>query len=329
MDHPSHHGTNGDKQTKGNGPDSNSKRPSMSESTRAATFLMRRRSSGNGSPKPVRSNTPEMRAHLKYLGPSNAASRPKSTRINTVKIKPGVHTIPENTAPHAQTAVARSASFNSSTAPQGGLGEGLLAPNHQASDGVQALHQGYGTMLRHNTAPDDYWKKSDNTDADGGNVEVSTQVPQKDDDDPQNPDDTPASPKAQLDKIIIENRPPSLRSSGSHSTISSLPEEQRTTRRKTTARSGSITENTIHVNGVKKLVLDISSGSDGDDGLNANADAGQSNGVKYADGKQIENDNNDSNSSGSSQGKKKRKKRAGKKKGRQGEESTPLLGDRD
>ncbi len=40
-----------------------------------------------GGSRPRQMN-PEMREHLKHLGPSNLASRPRTTRYNTVKIKP-------------------------------------------------------------------------------------------------------------------------------------------------------------------------------------------------------------------------------------------------
>jgi metal transporter CNNM len=70
------------------------RKPSLHEYGRSPpaghTLFLRRRSSG-GEAISVRSDTPEMRQHLRvHLGPSNVASRPKSTRINTVKIKPGV-----------------------------------------------------------------------------------------------------------------------------------------------------------------------------------------------------------------------------------------------
>jgi len=328
MDHPSHRDKKGDQQAKEDGEASNSKRPSMSESTRATTFLMRRRSSGTGSPKPIRSNTPDMRQHLKHLGPSNAANRPKSTRINTVKIKPGVETIPEATT--AAGSHATKAASGTSPAAQGGLGEGLVAPNFQASDGVQAVHQGYGTMSRRNTAPDDQdvWKRPQDSQVDGGAAEVNTQVPRKDEQDPENPDDSPESPRARLDKIIIDNRPSSRRSEGSHSTISSLPDEPRggTRRKKTTARSGSITEQTIDVNGVKKMVLDISSSSDGSDEALLEGREGQRDGQENGE-ERNGSAGGDGEGTGGSGGKKKRKKRAGKKR-RGGEESRPLLGDR-
>lgn len=81
-----------------------SKRPSLANGQQT-TFLMRRKSSNasdatRGTMIPphekVRSGAGDMREHLKHLGPSNAASKPRATKFASVKIKPGVGTIPEN-----------------------------------------------------------------------------------------------------------------------------------------------------------------------------------------------------------------------------------------
>lgn len=100
---------------------------------KATTFLLRRRSSGAGgqsldrsTTRGIRSDDPEIRQHLKHLGPSNVASRPKATRIGTVKIKQAItdgipNTIPENNRPASVRSSVRSVH-----APQGGIGEGLL-----------------------------------------------------------------------------------------------------------------------------------------------------------------------------------------------------------
>ncbi|KAF2092547.1 DUF21-domain-containing protein, partial [Rhizodiscina lignyota] len=60
-------------------------------SPRHTTFLMRRRSSSGEARDlvQIRGNAPEMRAHLRSLGPRNKAKDPTQTRISTVKIKPG------------------------------------------------------------------------------------------------------------------------------------------------------------------------------------------------------------------------------------------------
>jgi metal transporter CNNM len=85
--------------------DATSKRPSLANGQQT-TFLMRRKSSAasdatrgtfpHNVPEKVRSGATDMREHLKHLGPSNAASKPRATKYTSVKIKPGVGTIPEN-----------------------------------------------------------------------------------------------------------------------------------------------------------------------------------------------------------------------------------------
>jgi len=115
------------------------------------TFLMRRSSSAadgtSNVPVSVRSNAVDMREHLKHLGPSNLASRPKTTRYQTVKIKPGTL----GAAPDAlrRTQTSSEVPYKDFPAPRGGEGEGLLnSAGKDASDGVQALQQGYGSVGR-------------------------------------------------------------------------------------------------------------------------------------------------------------------------------------
>ncbi|KFY63141.1 hypothetical protein V497_02107, partial [Pseudogymnoascus sp. VKM F-4516 (FW-969)] len=65
--------------------------PAVFSTSPKATFMIRRSSAAaDGGSVTVRGNATDMREHLKHLGPSNVASRPKTTRYNTVKIKPGV-----------------------------------------------------------------------------------------------------------------------------------------------------------------------------------------------------------------------------------------------
>jgi metal transporter CNNM len=130
--------------------------------------LKRRRSSGGTESLPMQRDDDNIRNHLKHLGPSNLASKPKSTRINTVKIKPGL-IIPAATVPlrraltEEPTATVRSrnpsqASFqdrpvSSDYSPAQKAAEiqqaaiettGLLSAGYPASDGVHAV--GYGAL---------------------------------------------------------------------------------------------------------------------------------------------------------------------------------------
>ena len=133
----------------------------------AATYLMRRRSSSSTEPTAVRSTAPELRQHLKHLGPSNAASRPKPTTIKSVKIKPGINqmfTLPETkqlpadgrrgppraqsmTEPTAETTdelTSLLSRVSDSAATGESKGQPLLSAGLEASDAVHAVN--YGTL---------------------------------------------------------------------------------------------------------------------------------------------------------------------------------------
>lgn len=221
-------------------------------------LLMRRSSSGNGSfgrvtPIGVREGDSDLREHLRHLGPSNAANNPKATRITTVKIKPSVSTIPE-AAPEGSVSRTQSPPPMDDTlklgptAMQGGIGEGLLHNSGKdARDGIHALATSYGSIGKIKTAPPATGARSPS--------KKSSKEPLS------------GSPDTQR-KIIIDNRPLAERMqerrSNSSSTVGSI---QSTSPRiaKSTVRSGSISENVIDVNGVKKMVLDVSSSSDSEE----------------------------------------------------------------
>lgn len=289
--------------------------PEQSDALRPATFTLRRRSTGNKATDALRADDPEFKKHLKHLGPSNAANRPKSTRINTVKIKPGniaspqpeiPTTIPEHSRPASQGVLAQA-----SHAPEGGIGEGLLSSAAgEASDGVHSLAVGYGTMA----AP-----SGDRVSWKPGQSDANTR-------------DDAISPGAQptYADVVSENndgkndeQPRGRRNS--HSTIGSLHSGKSRSRsppkKRHTARSGSISENIIDVNGVKKIVLETTSSSDSEVQLaGSQADGAQ-------DSRQQSGDESPHPSKG--EGKKKRKKRGKKKnKGGNSSESQPLLGNR-
>jgi metal transporter CNNM len=279
------------------------------------SFMLRRRSDGSrGTMEALRSDDPDVIAHLKHLGPSNAANRPKSTRINTVKIKPGQtpdipNTIPENSQPRPESIYAQD-----SHAPEGGIGEGLLAnAGLEASDGVHSLAVGYGTMAPNGDRMS--WKSGRS----GLNAA----------------EDEPTSPKGSttLDKkddyLVVDNRTEDDASRGrskSVSTIGSLHSIKSRSRsppkKRHTARSGSISENVVDVNGIKKIVLETTSSSDSEDkALGGQADGGEDS-QKHSEAE------SSTAAGGKGASKKKRKKRGKKKKagGGDAEESQPLLG---
>ncbi|KAK7185809.1 hypothetical protein DPSP01_004289 [Paraphaeosphaeria sporulosa] len=301
------------------------KRLSLQESTapKATTFLLRRRSSEAASQsldrattRGIRSDDPDIRQHLKHLGPSNVASRPKATRIGTVKIKQAVNNGIPNTIPENHRPTSPVISVKSAHAPQGGVGEGLLeSAGREASDGVHSLAVGYGTM-------------------------AAERLSWKDDQHRSNPadDEPPTSPKSHQangnSKVAVgsngspeENRSRSKQRSQSVSTVASLrrsPSPSRSPPKKRhTARSGSISENIVEANGVRKIVLETTSSSDSETVL-AQTDGAQD--QKENTNTDTESTQNDSHGAGNS--KKKRKKRGKKKKGGAGGngENQPLLG---
>jgi metal transporter CNNM len=118
--------------------------------------LNRRRSSGGMESIEIRNQDPQLRQHLSHLGPSNLASAPKSTRINTVKIKPARVTLnsPSPPHPHSRTPDPIFSPRSLGTSPAAPLlkenrqspsaESSLLSAGYQASDAARAVH--YGTL---------------------------------------------------------------------------------------------------------------------------------------------------------------------------------------
>ncbi|KAF1981545.1 DUF21-domain-containing protein [Aulographum hederae CBS 113979] len=319
--------------------------------SKEATFMMRRRSSG-GEPTAMRGTGAELRAQLGKLGPSNVASRPKQTRINTVKIKPGVATVPEDkTIPQKDVqssgydggnsfSRSHSVSVPEASTLAGGVGEGLLAnAGHEAKDGVRALQQGYGTMSgsfksqrswsdnsrgRTSFKPGDAAEDESPSTATNGKKDDEALSPRSTNQPQQSfPPDFPKKmiidhihPPSEIDEH--EQRDESPVTTESSDTIGELREDPSLGLvKRQTARSGSITESTVEAGGIKKLVLEATPNQSVDSDIDAQGDGA----ADGADGKE-----NGSKADGK---KKKRKKRTGKKKhGGKGNdaENSPLLG---
>jgi metal transporter CNNM len=361
-----------------------------------STLMMRRRSSG-AEPLSVRSRPTDMRQHLKHLGPSNVASRPKSTRINTVKIKPGTAgaalvdqmvTVPETSI------LPREGSRRSSRTPSIIMpvdvneSTGLLSAGRIAKDGAHAV--GYGALSSTPTTqriPDFKPTPPPTNDTPVTKIDEEPPVAKK--------ASSPTTSQKSLDrrasalnkpppsppaKLVVDITPsnddehnvsitttttttnhdktdgdgtssphrPSLisRHGSTTSMVASLRSHQggdamkQATRMN--ARSGSITEHTIEVGGVKKIVLETTSSSDDENlGLNQNSSThslmrGKENrnskGAAHEDGdKTVSADGGAADGEGDkAPAKKRKKKRAGKKKakGKEGAsgEAAPLLG---
>ena len=196
----------------------------------------------------MRSDTPEMREHLKHLGPSNLASRPRQTRYNTVKIKPGgtskVELSAKPAVAHFQSTEPKDPpkTATRSTAPQGGVGEGLLnSAGKDAKDGVLALQTGYGTIRP-------------------GSRE-SLKLPEKRKSAP--PEGSSAGDSRPGTAGSKRPRSSRAESVSSQNTVVSLsPTRTRSRQVRGGVRSGSITENVVDVGGIKKVVLEPNSSSD-------------------------------------------------------------------
>ena len=272
---------------------------------------MRRRSSAHsqGDGKFSRTGTDDMREHLKHLGPSNLASRPKPTRFNTVKIKQ----VADGTKPFGTEgrATPMRRISESGTHFHGGIGEGMVKSGGlPASDGVQALQQGYGSI---SASPNDRRPMSSSKAVQANPSELQTPETHTEDD--------------------RENKHerPSLQKTDTESTLGDLPESRQRSRSphrhhsRGPARSGSITENIIDTNGIRKVVLEMTSSSESTDGEDDNSGANRkSSHSQNGLGKPASNQSQ----SGNQTKKKKRRRKDNKGADNEGSERQPLLGGR-
>jgi metal transporter CNNM len=230
------------------------------------TLMMRRNSNtpeGSVGAVPVRANVNEMREHLKHLGPSNLASRPKQTRYNTVKIKPGTGLLSTDGNLTRHDSIVEEP-YRDDPAPRGGEGEGLLkSAGKDASDGVQAVQQGYGSFDARRSSI----SKSSSKSITSPLLEVDCRAEERPKSGGSKHESTPASPLRPSSRPT--SRPTSRREDSnethnSSDTLGSLPSKELSPPRLGSgiARSGSITENVIDTNGVRKVVLETTSSSD-------------------------------------------------------------------
>lgn len=213
-------------------------------------FQLRRQnldSNSNGSDMwfTQRGATDEIREHLKHLGPSNLASRPRQTRYHAVKIKRSSNSPSRS----AQTDFESGQSTSDSphqilTGYQGGIGAGLVGSGAEAKDGAHALKLGYGTI----TSPDQVTK--------------CTNAQQYKD-----------LPAVSIPEAVHEEREDQPHSGSTHKGSSGTDSVQSTDspsefiyHHRGPTRSGSITEQIVDVNGIRKVVLHTnrSSSSEGE-----------------------------------------------------------------
>lgn len=229
-------------------PETEPKRPSTTEADAPKNPAGQRRLSGSSIATDSKikrgSNKDDVKEHLKHLGPSNLASRPKTTRYASVKIKPGTESNPlavravptTNGRMELSRRISETHSeFNS------GIGEGVVkSAARDASDGVMAVAQNYGAI----GSPVERRPTSANkaVQAESG-----------------------ATTNGSHDKESESLLRPTIRTNESQDDVADLPEMQRSKSpylAKGPARSGSITENFIDSNGVRKVVLEFTSSSE-------------------------------------------------------------------
>lgn len=272
----------------------NGQRPSVGASPQVHS--LRRTSStahSSGGEGMQKRTKPDLRDQWKHLGPSNLASRPKTTRYNTVKIKPGASASGQTSDNTPRHSVAE----QGGAAAQGGVGAGLLSSaGKDASDGVLAVHAGYGSI--HSGSPPSPNK----------NRKGSMGIPRSAGEDSARPDKS-------------RSRSQYKSRTGSESTLGSLEDSgiRSDLPKRGTARSGSITEQIVDAGGIKKTVLEMTSSSDDHDQEEGGAKVGGGEDGP-ADAKE-----NDKPGEGGGRKKRRRKKRTGGK-GRADGENTPLLG---
>ncbi|CAG7935727.1 unnamed protein product [Penicillium nalgiovense] len=201
--------------------------------------------------------TDEIREHLKHLGPSNLASRPRQTRYHAVKIKRN-STSPSRSAQtdfeSGQSTSDSQKLIPVSTGYQGGIGAGLLnSAGTDAKDGAHALKLGYGTMASNDSVSKGTFAQQYK---DLSQVSIPEAVREEYEDQPR-PGSTRAASSVAL-RVDSENQPRSgstRKASSDEGSVESSGTPGFIYHHRGPARSGSITEQVVDVNGIRKVVL--------------------------------------------------------------------------
>lgn len=327
--------------------DGGSRRSSLNNGRPPTAYLRRRKSSNASDPGadlsqqetvPVAANPAEMKEHLKRLGPSNAASKPRATKYTSVKIKPGVGTIPEGQATtkgiddrqlETQQRI-RSMSLdtpNRNVANDPGESEvdknGLpTSAGRNASGGAAALTRaGYGTMSGPNS-PERPRTRGASTERHQMTAQEASKVaeekaaePAESDSPARDNNDNGDSSNTDIlkvpEKLVVGETP--VIDDETSDQIGDMAAPSRDRRKsKHATRSGSITETQVDVNGMKKTVLGTTS-SNSSEPEDGEASKGE-NGASVGENGEVEDQNEGVANGEASDGKKKRKKKG--KKGR-------------
>ncbi|KAJ5724447.1 hypothetical protein N7493_006175 [Penicillium malachiteum] len=193
-----------------------------------------------------RGATDEIREHLKHLGPSNLASRPRQTRYHAVKIKRSGNSPSRSTQTDMESAQSTSDSQRQPTSIgfQGGIGAGLVNPGSDAKDGAHALKIGYGSITTNDTV-------SKSTSSQQYKELPQVSIPEAVNEEHEDQQPHPASSRK------TSSRTDSLESTESRSDF--------IYHHRGPTRSGSITEQIIDVNGIRKVVLHTNGTSSSED----------------------------------------------------------------
>ncbi|KAK3714026.1 cell agglutination protein Mam3 [Vermiconidia calcicola] len=284
-----------------------------------SSFFTRRKSStasdtakdvpNNTGSVPVRSSPAEMREHLKHLGPSNSAARPKPTKYASILIKPGLGTIPQGqptstgtngksngnaSSGLGRTELKRSASADvapsSKPADKDTEPEIPKSAGRDASGGAAALKaEGYGTMSA-SAGSDNAGRKRGTSDEMSASEASKIAERKADSSRPSSPlskrqDAAPGGggeePLNVPDKIVVGANGETTGVGEEGDEVGEMQESSgrdRSQRRQ--ARSGSITQTTVDIGGMKKMVLETSDSAEEDEGEDGREDGAGEEGPK-------------------------------------------------
>ncbi|KAI9683200.1 MAG: hypothetical protein M1829_005991 [Trizodia sp. TS-e1964] len=196
------------------------------------------RTSSNGThPITIRANTPEMLEHLKHLGPSNLASKPKQTRYGAVKIKRSGLNPGDPSKSQDLIIVEGLADYGSLPSMHGDSSVlAIAAAGNDSPKGAKAPPRTYGTLNQGQNSPDLRHKN-----VEGAGVYVAYEN----------------SPLLGSQSVTNEASRP-----GSGHSKTGSPQDSpnsSSTHGQGVARSGNLSENIFDAGGVRKVVLETAS----------------------------------------------------------------------
>lgn len=265
-------------------------------------------------PTGKRLSTGDLRQPPMHLGPSNLASKPRQTRYNMVKIKDLAGRASEDSQESHRRNSEGGSSHHVFIPANGNVGSGLLSSaGKDAKDGALAVQTGYGTMNPTGTSHDIV---TSNTAVQTGSSEAaheSSEVIVVEVNSSPNPN-TPSRPNSS------GSRDSQAKRQGSHSSKTVI----------IGVRSGSITENIVEADGVRKVVLETAGSSEdveaSSSGSGSQPDGGQAGEKRDDDSIEKNQEDEDTKTGNSNKKKRRRKRRKNRDNNNKNAEDTPLLG---